>query len=587
MMIILNYISRILKIIGVEIFIIFIFILLINNYIGNVDETIKADGIGYYDYLPSLFIHHDLIRKGIPNNQTSLLYDRINKLPEYVNYHNFKADICSCGTAVLELPFFTWTYLTTVREGNSNDGYQLPFQRTIFHAAIFYLFLSIFFLKKTLRLFNIKYYVIFISQLLLVLATGVTNYANYDAGFSHIYSLFAITTFIYFTFSFFRKRNLNHFIITCLLLGLIIIIRQVNILILFFIPFLAMTSENFRDGFMYLFRKWKILVLGILLLSGVLFIQCLLWYLQTGTLYVYTYQGFGFNFATPKLFKILFSYQKGLFVYTPVLFISLFGLIWLAYKRKYYLLLTWISFFLILTYVLSSWWCWYYGASYGLRAYIDYYAVFFIPFALLLDGIALKMKFAVIILSFLTIPLNIIQTYQYKEYILDWASMDKEKYWKVFLRTADRYRGLFWKKNYDYSQYSTVKEILIGNIGSSKNKVSLIYRINSHDIPDFDKVSLIQVLIDDVYDTRNDSKIILTINESKGIHNYYWSDPYLIHFAEKHFNEWQTGLCNYEITPINDPKEKIVELQVYSEKQNNNFKNVKLKFLVYKATINR
>ena len=583
----MKYIIVILKSVIIEAFIIFIFIFLINNYFRNEVVTIKADGIGYYDYLPSIFIHHDLIRKGIPVNSNNSLYNRINTLGEYVKYNDFKVDICSCGTAVLELPFFCWTYLTTQRDGTFNDGYQLPFQKTIFHAAIFYLFLSLFFLKKTLRLFNIKYYVIFISQALLALATGVTNYANYDAGFSHIYSLFAITTFIYFTTSFFRNRNLSRFIVACLLLGLIIIIRQVNILILFFIPFLAMTSENFRNGFMYLFRKWKILVLGTLLLSGVLFIQCLLWYLQTGSFLLYTYQGHGFNFASPRLFKILFSYQKGLFVYTPVLFFSLLGVIWYLYKKKYYLVFTWTGFFILLTYVLSSWWCWFYGASYGLRAYIDYYAVFFIPLAVLINEVDWKIKLIVVFLSLLTVPVNIIQTYQYKSFILDWAAMDKDKYWKVFLRTDDRYRGLFWEKHYDYSQYSIVKEIFIGNIGSSRNKVSLIYRINSREIPDFNKVSIIQVLIDDEFDTHNNSKIILTINESKGIHNYYWSDPYLIHFTEKHFNEWQTGLCNYEITPINDSTEKIVELQVYSEKQNNSLKNVRLKFLVYKATINR
>ncbi|MFA4863681.1 MAG: hypothetical protein WC605_07915, partial [Bacteroidales bacterium] len=69
-------IKLILKSIINEILIIFIFIFLINNYIGNVDKTIKADGVGYYDYLPSLFIHHDLIRKDIPVQKDSILYDR-------------------------------------------------------------------------------------------------------------------------------------------------------------------------------------------------------------------------------------------------------------------------------------------------------------------------------------------------------------------------------------------------------------------------------------------------------------------------------------------------------------------------------
>jgi len=30
------------------------YLFIINNYIGNADKTINADGIGYYDYLPSI-----------------------------------------------------------------------------------------------------------------------------------------------------------------------------------------------------------------------------------------------------------------------------------------------------------------------------------------------------------------------------------------------------------------------------------------------------------------------------------------------------------------------------------------------------
>jgi hypothetical protein len=572
-------ITRILKSVINEILIIFIFIFLINNFIGNVDKTIKADGMGYYDYLPSLFIHHDLIRKDNRIREDSIIYHRIKTLKLYVDFGDFKVNKYACGTALLELPFFACTYLATNLEGNDNDGYQLPFQRAIFYAAVFYLFLSIFFLKKLLELFEIKEYIITLSQLLLVLATSVTNYANYDAGFSHIYSLFAITAFLYFIRSYFRNKNLNHFILACFLGGLVIILRQVNILTILFVPFLAGSLSSLKDGFIHLLQNPKKLLIGIVLIFVVFFIQCLLWYLQTGQFIVYSYQGESFNFLKPQIFNILFSYKKGLFVYTPILFISLFSLIWFVYKRKYYLAFTWISFFIILTYVLSSWHSWSYGGSYGLRAYVDYYAMFFIPFALMLDGIKKGMKIVFIILSLLTIPLNIIQTYQYKEYILHWDHMDKEKYWTVFMKTANRYKGFVWKKNYDYNYYETVAEFSIGDINISKNSDTAIYNGNSHDIPEFQYVSIIQVLIDNEYYEDNDSKIVLSLNDTSSNHNYYWHELYLIRYCEKKFNEWQTGLYNYEIRPVTDLKEKIISLKVKSVNQDNNLKNVRIKFL--------
>jgi hypothetical protein len=49
-----------------ETIILILYVLLVIFYIGNVDEKFIGDGKGYYDYLPSIFIHHDLVRKDVP-----------------------------------------------------------------------------------------------------------------------------------------------------------------------------------------------------------------------------------------------------------------------------------------------------------------------------------------------------------------------------------------------------------------------------------------------------------------------------------------------------------------------------------------
>jgi hypothetical protein len=574
-----NYFNLLLKAIIIEASIIFLFVFIINNYIGNVEETIKADAIGYYDYLPALFIHHDLVRNGAPFNKDDVFNHRINSLDFYKDYHAYKVNKYPCGTAVLESPFFLWTCFTTVRDGTDKDGYQRPFQQAVFYAALFYLFLTIFFLKKTLESYDINRYVIILCQLLLVLGTTVTHYANFDAGFSHLYSLFATTTFIYFARSFFKYKNLHHFIYACLSLGIVLLVRELNILVLLFVPFLAGSLKNLKDGILYLIHHLKQIIIGLLVLSGVFFIQCFLWYLQTGTFLLYSYQGEGFNFTKPHMIDILFSYKKGLFVYTPILFIALCSLIWLIFKRNYYLAFTWLSFFLILTYMLSSWHTWESGCSYGLRAYVDTYSVFLILFAIMLNGIGLGFKIVITFLSFLTILLNIIQTYQYKEYILDWQHMNKEKYWKIFLKTDKRYKSLLWKREWDYEAFETVKEISVGNIFVPPNTVSMLCKVSSKDIPEFEKVNIIQVLIDNEYKSRNDTKIIVSVHALNGHHNYYWFDPYFIHFSEKYFNEWQNGLYDYEITPIRDTVEKVVTLEVRSDQNKNDLFNVRIKFL--------
>jgi hypothetical protein len=575
----MKIIALIFKSIIKEIIIIFIFIILVYTYIGPVKQTLKADATGYYDYLPSLFIYHDLLRKDNPLSKDSILYKRIDSLDFYNDYGDFKVNKYACGTAVLELPFFACTFLRTALEGNYNDGYQQPFQKAIFYAAIFYLFLSILFLKKILELYDIKRIVIIISQILLVFATSVTNYANYDAGFSHIYSLFAITAFIYFIKAFFKNTNKNHFILACIFFGLVVILRQINFLIIFLVPFLAGSVVSLKNGLVHLARNPKILIAGVIIIVGICFIQCLTWYLQTGKFFVYSYKGESFDVSRPHIFDILFSYKKGLFVYTPILFISLCSLIWLAYKRQYYLVITWFSFFILITYALSSWHSWYYGASYGMRAFIEFYPVFFLIFALMLNGINLAMKRAIIVLSFLTIMLNIIQTYQYKVFILSWDSMNKELYWKVFLKTSKNFKGLVSKKQINLNNYYSAANYSIGDIYTAKYSELAIYSISNKEIAGFEQVRIIQVLIDNEYNDQNDSRINLTIDDTISKCNYYNNNPYLIWFSDKKLNEWQSGIYNYEIQPFTDHKEKIITLLVKSGNQNNDLKNIRIKFL--------
>ena len=227
------------KSIGVELLILFAVLFTINNYIGNVDRRISADGIGYYEYLPSLFIHHDLNRKDISVDLNHSKYTRVSELDMYVDFKDRWVNKYPSGTAILQSPFFLTTLVLTERTHSADDGYQQAFQRSVFYAALFYLFLSLVFLKRLLRSYSISTSSIILSQVLLVFATSVLNYVNFESAFSHVYSLFAITAFLYVARIYFTQKKLTFFLWACLLLGLIFILRQVNILIFFFLPFVA------------------------------------------------------------------------------------------------------------------------------------------------------------------------------------------------------------------------------------------------------------------------------------------------------------------------------------------------------------
>ena len=558
-----------------ELVIVLLFALAANNFVG---DTITGDGAGYYEYLPSVFIHNDLVRINMTDQEKDEFIKRVDHFGFYSEQGEHWVNRYPCGTAVLESPFFLITWMVTDMQGIDSDGYQKPFHRSIYFAAIFYLFLSLLFLKKVLVLYRVNRLSIVLSQVLLVFSTSVTQYATSNAAFSHIYSLFAITAFIFFAKKYFQYKRVNFYLYACLFLGLIVILRQVNGLSILFVPFLAGSWGNFKVGVTCILRKPIAFTKGIVIAGAVVFIQMLAWYLQTGHFIVYSYQGYGFNFLSPQIVNILFSYRKGLFIYTPVLLLGLAGVFRWLYKREYYAFFSWMFFFCILTYVLSSWCFWYYGGSYGLRAYIDFYAIFFIPFALMFNHLASWSRLMVILLAFFIIPLNLIQTYQYKTYILHGANMDKEKYWKIFLKTDERYRGILWKKDYDYNKYEQIKEINLNDINVSPNSDSIFFKMKVSDFAAFKNVKLIHLSFENDFRENDYSRLAISIDDKNG-NNKLFHRPYLIHFAEDDFNKRQRGFYNYELPFIQDVENQILTFVICTGNEGIEMKDVKISFL--------
>lgn len=575
-----NYkIIQFFKLFIIEAAIIIAYLFVLNNYIGKVQTTIVADGVGYYDYLPSIFIHKDINRHNSPRTSDSELYNRVNLTGVYVDYEDYKVNMYPAGTAFLNLPFFAITYFTTNLDGNDNDGYQKPFQMSIFYAAIFYLFLALIFLRKVLELYDVKSYIIVISQLILVFATPVAYYVHFEASFSHVYSLFAITALVYFAKSYFKNGKFKDFLWASAFFGLVFILRQVNVLVLVFIPFLAGSFDILKERILALFEYWKYLIFGVLIFFLVASIQFLVWYLQTGVFLLYSYQNYGFNWLQPEFFNILFSFKKGLFIYTPVLIFSLIGLIWFALKKKYFFVFSWLFAFLFITYVFSAWGSWFYGCSFGLRAYIDFFTLFLIPIALMVNGFIWVFRILIILIMLAAIPVNMIQVYQYKEYILHWIDMDSVKYRQIFLKTSEKYKGLLWKRHYDLYHYRILKEIDFENVKTPIQTSDRLLDIKYSEIPEIENLELIMVEFDGIIREADNTHAIFCINYEADKRNFLWRDIYLVHFQEEGFDKMQKGIFFFEIPASMDNDEKIMTFDILTMLDEANLKNVKIKFL--------
>jgi hypothetical protein len=228
--------------------------------------------------------------------------------------------------------------------------------------------------------------------------------------------------------------------------------------IVLILPFLANDAKRFIAGVKNYFSSGRIVFTSLILIAGISFIQCMVYYLESGKFIVNAYSTDHFDFLHPAMTDILFSFRKGLFVYTPFVFLSLFAVISIIRENIFRGVMC-IIFFLAIVYSISSWECWWYGGSYGLRAFIEFYPVFAILAGIILQNLRPKgLRYFFMLLFAFTLYLNTTQAFQYRHSIIPGDGMTKEKYMEIFLKTKRKYWGYIDKEQYDYSPSNIIKK---------------------------------------------------------------------------------------------------------------------------------
>jgi hypothetical protein len=348
------------------------------------------------------------------------------------------------GVAILCLPFFLIAHLLSYLLGFPVDGYSALYQYAILCAAIFYLWIGLLYLRKLLRLFGFTEVVTCCTVVLVMFGTALLFYTIGSPDYSHVYSFTAITAFVYFAKKLADTFSKNYIIPCFLLLGMIILLRPINGMVVFALPFIAGSWKNLFliIGKVFSFPiQW---ISGVLLICLLGFIQLTYYYLETNSWFVWAYMGEGFNFLKPHFFESLFGYRRGLFVYTPLTFLCLFGFIKL-YRSSVYKAVSLFIFLVLVIYGISSWHCWIYGMCFQLRPVTEYLSFFAILLASLLSlRLTIVLRMILYATLLFTVVFNSVQYHQYRRYILSWDQMDSKRFWKIFMRTGRDYEGLFW-----------------------------------------------------------------------------------------------------------------------------------------------
>lgn len=397
-------------------------------------KVVEADVISYYSYLPAVFVYGDISMYYATGN--SFFADKVWG----VRWRDGLGPVqkFTMGLSVAYLPFFLMGHAGALLTDYPVDGYSAPYMAMLQFSGLFYLLLGLFFLRKIL----LRYFSDAITALVILILPLGTNLLYYSLGPSampHVFLFCLITLLLYCTIRFYESPSWRFAIFIGLLAGWITLIRP-NHLLIWMIPALygITDKQSFQARLRLLWaEKWKFLSWPLLMLLIVL-PQLFYWKYLTLRWVYYSYGDEGFFFSNPQIWRTLLSFRNGWLIYSPLMVLGLLGLFRV---RKHAPRLAWVLplHFLISLYIISSWWCWWYGGSFGNRVFIDLYPLLAISMAatltwsqqflrkVLLQRVALGLIGALMCLNFF-------QSFQAASGLLHYDAMTPAAYRALFAK---------------------------------------------------------------------------------------------------------------------------------------------------------
>jgi hypothetical protein len=390
---------------------------------------VDGDGADYYSYLVSVFINKNLGAQDISP------WYIIPTATGTINVHPL-------GVSLLLAPFFGIGYICSLIIDADLNGMSEPFLKMVSVGALCYLTIGLYFLKRLLAEFNFSDKIIAITLLLIFFGTNLLNYAIIEPSMAHVYSFAMISAFLLYVKKLSGRFSAKYLYLSVFLFALVILIRPVNGIIILTVPFFAGSFSNFKMLLTEIFRNKKPLIISAVIFFCVLFIQSAVWYAQNGQLIQWSYKGNGFYFSDPHTLLMLFGFDSGFFIYTPLCLLVLLGLIPLFRQDKFRFAIM-AGFLVFSFYLFSCYWGYTYFDGLGIRTFVDYYALFAVLLALLLTYIAdKKIRFAATPVIMSASLISLVFCYQYQCGILPAAGMNYNKFKYIFLNTDESYAGI-------------------------------------------------------------------------------------------------------------------------------------------------
>jgi hypothetical protein len=339
----------------------------------SLNTQLNPDGILYFSYLRSVFFDRDILLVNEFNDMELL------PLSRHVSATGLEGNPVAIGTSLLLLPFYAMAFLAD-RIGAlagfnlGDDGYRGVYACVFPFGSLFYGCLTgLMILAMVRKRFGQEYAVVALLQIML--GTPFLFYLAVHHQVSHLCSAFSVTLFLY-AFETMRDDSgladrYSPFFVLGAFSGIAILTRTQDGLF-WIIPFCYLLFRLRRSG-----HYRRILGQGVSFLAGAVVAaspQLTLWKIMHGR-WIHAPEAANINFFQPHFVEVLTSSYHGLLVWSPVILLSVIGLVLLARDdagRGIPLLLA-VLLQLVISGSMRMWWE---GASFGLRLFVNCTPIF-------------------------------------------------------------------------------------------------------------------------------------------------------------------------------------------------------------------
>jgi hypothetical protein len=324
---------------------------------GASPKLLTGDGNACYSWLPTLLIDGDLdFRDDLRD-----LYAPDSADGQYMpTPRGTVATKCPIGVALVELPGFLVGHAIARAVGAPADGVSMPYQCAVaaWLLALFGLGFVAFF--AALLRFGVRAPVALAFTAMEIGATNLLHYVAKEPAMPHAVNVTLVNVFVWVAS---RRGGIGADAVGGLLMGWLLICRNATGLL---IPWLVTLLPRRRRTA----GDWMALAAGIalpVLLNAWAFRHVY------GQWTFRTYGDEGFQPSLTGLFGCLLGVRHGLFLFNPwylvLLVLTVLGVREQGERRSWFLAAM-LSFALLWAFN-GTWWCWWFGASYGNRAFVE------------------------------------------------------------------------------------------------------------------------------------------------------------------------------------------------------------------------